>query len=531
MILTQANGNPAAAPPAGRATLDDLFRHAASRRPDATALADAPNRQCFTDGRPRQLTYAEADHMISALAGRLRRIGLHSDAIVGLQMANTVESVLVLLAILRAGLIAMPLPLLWRRADAAAALGRVGANALIVTGRVGAVDHFDLALQVAAEIFSIRFVCAFGRNPPDGIIPLDDLFENATFDPVPSIERERALPPGPGAHLALITWDVSPWGLVPVARSHAELIAGGLAVLLESAIKQDAVMLSTMMMSSFGGITASLLPWLQTGGTLVLHHPFDCSAFMAQRKANRCDTVILPGPMLQQLAEAEHLAASDGLQNLIGVWRAPERLRQAPTWSEIDVALTDVQVFGEVGLLAGHRGANGKPCATHFGLITARDARKDATVVAEIARSPKGTMAMRGGMVPRCAFPAGAEHTAFPFFRVADDGFVDTGYPCRPDKESNVLTLIGAPPAIASVGGYRFALRELEESVNGLDCEATLAVLPDALTGQQLAGSAPDRTYTQEALIRLGVNPLLVEAFSPRFQNSDGADQKTSPDN
>ncbi len=53
--------------------------------------------------------------MISAIAGRLRRMGLHTDAIVGLQLANTVESVLTLLAVLRAGLIAMPLPLLWRR--------------------------------------------------------------------------------------------------------------------------------------------------------------------------------------------------------------------------------------------------------------------------------------------------------------------------------------------------------------------------------------------------------------------------------
>ncbi len=46
-------------------------------------------------------------------------------------MPNTVDSVLTLLGVLRAGLIAMPLPLLWRRADAVAALSRVGAKALI----------------------------------------------------------------------------------------------------------------------------------------------------------------------------------------------------------------------------------------------------------------------------------------------------------------------------------------------------------------------------------------------------------------
>ena len=128
MILADPRSRPAAARIGGRATLDDLLRRAAQRRPDAIALIDPPNRESFTDGQPRQLTYAQADRMVSAIAGRLRRMGLHTDAVVGIQIANTVESVLTLLGVLRAGLIAMPLPLLWRRAEAVAALSRVGAT-------------------------------------------------------------------------------------------------------------------------------------------------------------------------------------------------------------------------------------------------------------------------------------------------------------------------------------------------------------------------------------------------------------------
>jgi len=37
----------------GRSTLDDLFRRAAARRPDALAIIDPPNRESFTDGGPR----------------------------------------------------------------------------------------------------------------------------------------------------------------------------------------------------------------------------------------------------------------------------------------------------------------------------------------------------------------------------------------------------------------------------------------------------------------------------------------------
>ena len=280
-------------------TLDDLFRRAAARRPDAIALADAPNRESFTDGPPLRLTYAEADRMVSAIAGRLRRMGLPTDAIVGIQLPNTVENILTILGVLRAGLIAAPLPLLWRRADAVAALARVGAKALVTCRRVGKFDHCQFATRVAAEVFSIRYVCGFGAAVPDGVVPLDDLFAAAKLDPVPPLERAG----NAAAHLAVISFEVGEDGPVPVARRHLELLAGGLGVLLESRLEQDANILSTMAPSTFAGICLTLVPWLLCGGTLVLHHPFDADVFARQRRDERCGTLILPAPVAFRLAE------------------------------------------------------------------------------------------------------------------------------------------------------------------------------------------------------------------------------------
>jgi hypothetical protein len=236
------------------ATLDDLFRAAAARRPDAVALLDPPNRASFTDGAARTLTYAQADRMISAIAARLREMNLNADGVVALQIANTVEGVLAFLAVLRAELIAMPLPLLWRRADAIGAIRRSGASALIVSGRIGATDHFDLAINAAAEAFTVRHVCGFGQRPPDGAIALDDLDATAVSGPAAAMASARRASPGRGAHLATITWDVTVDGPVPVARSDAHLIAGGLAVMLESALPLNAGILSTIPPGSFGGI-------------------------------------------------------------------------------------------------------------------------------------------------------------------------------------------------------------------------------------------------------------------------------------
>jgi non-ribosomal peptide synthetase component E (peptide arylation enzyme) len=56
-------------------TLDHMFRRAATRRPDALALIDPPNRESFTGGPPRRLTYAETDRIVSAIASTLRGLG------------------------------------------------------------------------------------------------------------------------------------------------------------------------------------------------------------------------------------------------------------------------------------------------------------------------------------------------------------------------------------------------------------------------------------------------------------------------
>ena len=95
-------------------------------------------------------------------------MGLPTDAIVGIQLPNIVENILTILGVLRAEMIAAPLPLLWRRAEADRSAWAIGAKALITCGHVGAFNHADFALHLAADVFSIRYVCAFGENLPDG---------------------------------------------------------------------------------------------------------------------------------------------------------------------------------------------------------------------------------------------------------------------------------------------------------------------------------------------------------------------------
>lgn len=483
-------------------TLDGLFRRAGVRRPDALALCDAPNR---ADRAPRRLTYGEADRAISGIAARLRALGLLTDSVIAIQLDNTVDSVVALLGVLRAGMIAAPLPVLWRQQEMVQALSPIGPKAIITAGRIGAYAHVDIAMQVAAELFPVRHVCAFGSELPDGIVPLDDVFAAPSVDLADAARLDH-----PAAHVAVVTFETGPKGYAAVARNHGELIAGGLSAFLESGLPSDVSILSTIPLSTFGGLCATLMPWLLSGGTLHLHHGFDADAFAKQCAEVGSGALVLPGPVLTALAEAGQL---DEASHVLALWRASQRMIGAAPW-EGRAVLTDIACLGEAAVCAGKRGIDGRPAAIPLGGVRApRDATRTPTVL-ETMRTKSGMLAVRGAMVPKAAFPPGIEDGGGAFFAPEPDGFVDTGLMCRLEPARHGVIITGVAGGLASVGGYSFRAAHLEVEVAKVDAQATLLTVPDALLGQRLAGQGRDRTSA--FLQALGFNPLVAGAFRPR---------------
>lgn len=488
-------------------TLDQMFRRTAARRPDAMALIDPPNRGSFTDGLPRRFTYAETDRIVSAIASRLRGLGLQTDAIVGIQLPNTVECVLTVLGVLRAGMIALPIPLLWRRADAAAALARLSVRAIVTASRIGDFDACTMAADLAADNFAVRQVCGFGRDLPDGVIAFDGVLDCPATEP-PTIEREGHA----AAQVACVTFGVTPCGLIPVARNHAELIAGGLAVLLEGGIEPDANLLGCCAAGSFAGLALTMMPWLISGGTLSLHHGFDPGAFAAQCRDDGCDTIVVPGPLVPHLTEADLLAQAE-LKNLLAAWRAPERYLASPAWQHPGAKLTDVLIFGETALIASPRDAEGQPVALPAFTVTAPRGSANPVPIVEIMRTETGTLALHGPMVPRHAFPPGTEHLGSPHLKADDEGFVDTFHACRIDRMTGTVEVTGPPPGVIDIGFYRFLLTDLDDVVRRASGGAFITALPDVIAGHRLAGVSGAGEDVRGTLAGIGVNPLVAGAF------------------
>jgi hypothetical protein len=468
------------------ASLHQLLSIQAARDPARSALVDpVGNAQSHP---PRSLSFGALRRAVGHLAETLDMLFLPPGSVIGIQLPNCAEAVVAHLAVSAAGHVAAPLPLLWRRAELRQALASVDAKALIVMTHAGAADR---ALDIARETPSLRYVCAFGSDLPDGIVRLGHAFE-ATSDRDPGNTG--------GIHdTAVITFDVDADGISPVRHTHAELLVAGLALVREIDMAPQSRIFMTMLLSSYA--TLSVLPaWLIAGGELRLLQPGDGNAVVPLIGSASCDAAVVPAALIPQLA-----ASPLRLPSILAIWRAPERYPASSLWPRLS-SLTDLLSFGESGHAVLQRQLDGKPIALPAGTIRAPHNDPAGAPVLRLRRSDHRTLLVGGPMAPQ---QTGADG------KPIADNFTDTNIVCQLDQTGG-LTLSGNALGVASVGGYRFAMADLQDLVGTLDGGSVLAALPDLLAGQKLAGIADDITALRAALERLGVNPLVGGAFRER---------------
>ncbi|MDB5653653.1 MAG: acid-CoA ligase [Tardiphaga sp.] len=498
---------PVTSAPNASPTLDGLFQRVLGRQPEALALVDPADKMRVTATAPKRLSFAQAERAIAALTAHFIEYGLPTNSVIAVQMPNTVEFVLTLLAAHRAGLIVALLPQLWRQADLTIALNRSGARAIVTCSRIDGVSHADLAMNAAAEAFSIRYVGGFGNDLPEGMVSLDDVMTAGFAEPVAvAADARRA---------AIVTFDVTADGFRAVPRSHLHLISGGLSVFLESGLPQGATLLSATLPSSFASLASSLVPWLLSGGVLALHHPFDADVLEREINASACDVLVAPAPLAQRLAECGLLDRTLTLRHVLGLWRAPEQVATSARWNHPQADFTDLYLFGEAGLFGARRAADGLPATIMPGSHGAPRAVATSSIAGEILITPKGTLGLRGPMIPAVAYAETAEAGNSLVAGKAID-YVDTGFAARLDRSTGAICITAPPTGIMAVGGYRFLSQDLSEWAKRLGQNAMLTALPDRLSGYRLAGRASDNARARDAFTELGLNPLMVEAFRDR---------------
>lgn len=317
----------------GTDTLDDLFRRNAAATPAAIALIDPPNRAELAGGPPQRFTYAELAAAVDRLASGLLHLGLVKDDVIMVQLPNIVELPLVYLAAARLGLIVSPLPVQYRSHELRQTMNIVRPRAFITTTNFGGFDYVEMVQHLQAEAPSLKTLIALGANLPSGVVALSDVLTSPAD--VAALNEYAASHSVDANEVFTICWtsgtEAEPKG---VPRSHNHWISIAYATVDGAQLARGDTLLNPFPMVNMSAIGGMLVPWLLTGGTLVMHHPLNLGVFLAQIKAERVNYTVVPPVLLNMLLLNPTILANADLSCIkcIGSGSAPLSAWMTTNW-------------------------------------------------------------------------------------------------------------------------------------------------------------------------------------------------------
>ena len=260
----------------------DVVRETAARRPDATALVHLP-----VEGERTAITWAALDADIDATAAGLRTdLGLHEGDRVALALANSPAFVTSYFAVLRAGLVAVPLNTGLTAPETARLLGEADAKVVLCD---------DLTLPVVEEAVA-------GTHRV--------LVDPAGLDSVTAVRparRSRATGRG-GEDLAVLMFTSGTSGRPRAAMlSHRALLANldQCRALDPTPMREDDVVLLVLPLFHIYGLNTGLGMVAATGATGVLAERFDPVQTAAVVRAEGVTNIPGAPPMYVAWAAAE----------------------------------------------------------------------------------------------------------------------------------------------------------------------------------------------------------------------------------
>ncbi|MHB8264218.1 MAG: class I adenylate-forming enzyme family protein [Acidimicrobiales bacterium] len=288
----------------GDATLLDTFDQNVASHPEQSAIVDPANRTSLVGSDARELTWYELGRAVDGLASALSSRGVGVDDVVVVQLPNVWELVALYLAVARTGGIISPLPMQWRQHEIRHVVDLTGAKVFIGASNFKGSDQIAMAGQATpglTELVDLGELARLAGTAPDLVAPRvggDDVF---TLCWTSGTEAE---PKG-----------------CPLTHNNWRFQSGLLVRLL--GLPDSARLLCTAPVVNMTGVGVLLVPWLLTGGSLLLHHPLDMELLMQQMAEGADSTLLVPALLNMLVKQAEAGDLRLGPFGTIGTGSAP----------------------------------------------------------------------------------------------------------------------------------------------------------------------------------------------------------------
>lgn len=319
----------------GRDTVIDLFERNLRATPDALALVDPANRLEFTGGAAQRLTYAQLETAVNRFAAGLLALGVRKDDVVVVQLPNIVELVMAYLAVGRIGAIISPVPVQYRTHELRQIIALAEPGVFITTSQFVGFDYVEMVRGLQAEFSSLTHIVALGDDLPAGVVSLSAHLDNPQDEA--ALRAYVAANPLDANECFTICWtsgtEAEPKG---VPRSHNHWITISYATVDVAELEPGCNLLNpfpTVNMSAIGGM---LVPWLLTGGKLVLHQPLNLPVFLRQIGEEQINYTVAPPVLLNLLLMKPALLENADLSSIknLGSGSSPLSPWMTAQWKE-----------------------------------------------------------------------------------------------------------------------------------------------------------------------------------------------------
>lgn len=279
-----------------RVNLGDSLTRSASRYPDKEAVIDGD----------RRLTYRQFDEKVNALANGLIARGFSRGDALALMSGNSLEFLVVYYACAKAGLIVVPISLVWRSAEISYVIGHSRAKGIVVESQLldtllpSLSDHADVELIVAPGVAERDAV----TRPARGASLLEELSAGQPMSAPEVVIADR----DPLSYMYTSGTTSAPKGVV---SSHLGLYMGSLTAAHEMRFTSEERMGAMMPLFHIAQLNAFTTPVIMVGGTVVLKRGFDAPGLLALIERERLSFVFGLPVMYREMLDHPDTASTD----------------------------------------------------------------------------------------------------------------------------------------------------------------------------------------------------------------------------
>ncbi|WP_341322833.1 class I adenylate-forming enzyme family protein [Solibacillus sp. FSL H8-0523] len=300
----------------GTKTVQHYLQQFVESSPTKTAVIDPLNKATLCNTPLLSLTYEQLQQKIDQVASALNEQGIGKDDIVAIQLPNVVELVISYFAILKVGAISSPIPIQYREFECLQLLQALNAKAVVTMQQINDRQYAEMYAKLQDQVPSLNTIFTFDGASEVSVF-ID--FEQQPIHELPNVDVTAN-------DIFTICWTSGTEGKPKgVPRSHNEWLVSAYASVDAAKLSADDRILLTFPLVNMAGIGGVLVPWVVTGGTLVLHHPFDFPTFLAQIGSERITYTLVPPSLLTMMIKNQAILSNIDISALraIGTGSAP----------------------------------------------------------------------------------------------------------------------------------------------------------------------------------------------------------------